>query len=196
LRHPNTTASAMPCYDTRLRLPARHRLWSSDYDAPLRCLYDIPAAIPVYDFLDGPNHPEPFRDLILRTLLRHLSRCPLRQPEQQPNTNALCPCTLTLLLLSGQVRRIMQVLSATLFFHATMRRPCAHCWFDPRAHAELVSPWSGGLVYLLLRLRCTKNFPFPVCRFAERFASRYPFTFMIPPGLYHPHPYNFGHKKR
>lgn len=49
-------------------------------------------------------------------------------------------------------------------------RLCAHCWFNPRALAEPVPPWSGVLVHLVHRCLLSVFFV----------ALRYPFAFMIP----------------
>jgi hypothetical protein len=120
----------MPCYDTRLRPHVRYHLQSSDCDPHHDACTILPPAIPIYDTFTPPNlldplatHvPDPFATPA-RILSRHLSRCPLQHPSNCIITNALCPCILILLLLSGQVRQIMQVLSATFTLscdHATM----------------------------------------------------------------------------
>jgi hypothetical protein len=152
LRQPNTTASAMPCYDTRLRLIPRHPSAVLHSRCPSTMPVRYLPAIPRYDML--------LRQLF-RTPPRHYFPGPSTTSPEMPiattratlyttattttTTNALCPCTLILLLPSGQVRQIMQVLQLPRF-HATLRpMPVL-----PSRPSEPALPWSGVLVHPFL----------------------------------------------
>jgi hypothetical protein len=162
----------MPCYDTRLRLIPRH----PSAVLQLRCPSTMPVRYPDTTCFCA-NFSGPLRDFFPdpSTTSLEMPIATTRAILYTTTTNALCPCTLILLLPSGQVRQIMQVLQLPRF-HATLRpMPVL-----PLRPSEPALPWSGVPVHSFLCSRRFKTSRSHVYRlFAECFALQYPLAFEL-----------------